>query len=104
MGNNHLQIRKVHRDIFELERQPPVELGPAGEGCALVPHDWELKLLRPFEQWPVCAVLRVEVLVDGSELQTFEAEIGDAIVKLFQVVWLASDRPMPSPQACLDAA
>ena len=67
---------------FELQRRSPLEAGLARERRSLVPDDRDAPVVAELEQWPVPRVFGVEVLVDGSQLETPEPERIDRVFEL----------------------
>src|ERR687887_362073 len=82
MRDDHPEVRKVHRDVLELDRARPAEPRPAREGRALVPHDRDAESLRALEQWPVATVGWIEVLVGRPQLEAAQAERPDGVIEL----------------------
>ena len=93
MRNDDPQVGEVHGHVFKLEWRSPAQASGAGEGRSLVPYRRDAELGGLFEQGPVLAVRRVEVLVGRAEFEASKPEIADAVLKLLDAVRLRSGRP-----------
>ena len=98
MGDDHLQVGKVHGDILQLQRQAPLEPRLAGEGRALMPHDGQPQLLGLGKERPMLAVAGVKVLIGRPQLQPAQPQILDAVHQLFNAVRLVGVHRRPAFQ------